>query len=190
MSGGVYSFSGSYYSYLAVKFDPDKYRETRELLLKALDRCYPGLPFALVLTTDKIQKHYWQDKVTFRILVSGTAVAIVLALLGLLALSAFVAQQKRKEISVRRVLGAQVNEIIYDLNRYILLRVLPAIPFGLALSYYAMNRWIQNFEYAKPLSWWVFALAILTTLGIVLLTTCYQSWRAARANPVDALKGE
>lgn len=190
MSGGVYSFSGSYYSYLAVKFDPDKYRETRELLLKALDRCYPGLPFALVLTTDKIQKHYWQDKVTFRILVSGTVVAIVLALLGLLALSAFVAQQKRKEISVRRVLGAQVNEIIYDLNRYILLRVLPAIPFGLALSYYAMSRWIQNFEYAKPLSWWVFALAILTTLGIVLLTTCYQSWRAARANPVDALKGE
>lgn len=189
-SGGLYTASGSYYLHLAVKFDPDKYVETRDLLLKALDRYYPGLPFALVLTTDKIQKQYWQDKVTSRILVSGTVLAIVLALLGLLALSAFVALQKRKEISVRRVLGAQVGEIVYGLNWYIMVRVLPAIPIGLALSYYAMYRWINNFEYAKPLSWWVFALAVLTTLGIVLLTTTYQSWRAARANPVDALKGE
>lgn len=188
-SAGVYSNSRSYL-YLAVKFDAGKYAETRELILNALHRYYPGLPFDLVLTTDKIQKEYWRDEAISRILTSGTVVAIVLALLGLLALSAFVARQKRKEISVRRVMGAQVDEIVYGLNRYILLRVLPAIPIGLALSYYAMDKWIQGFEYARPLSWWVFALAILTTIGIVLLTTCYQSWRAARANPVDALRGE
>lgn len=188
--GAVYSASHNYYTYLSVKYAPGKYMETREQLLKALDRYYPGLPFDLVLTTDKIQKQYWQDRVTFRVLISGTVVAITLALLGLLALSAFVAQQKRKEISLRRVMGAQVSEIVNGLNGYILIRVLPAIPIGLALSYYAMNRWTNNFEYAKPLSWWVFALAVLTTLGIVLLTTCYQSWKAAHANPVDALKGE
>lgn len=190
VEGGLYTSNDSYYMHLAVKFDPDKYMEARQLLLNALDRYYPGLPFAVVLTTDKVQKQYAQDRVTSSILMSGTVLAVVLALLGLLALSAFVSQQKRKEISVRRVMGAQVNEIVYGLNRYILVRVIPAIPIGLILSGYAMNRWIQNFEYAKPLSWWVFALAVLTTLGIVLLTIFYQSWRAANMNPAEALKGD
>ena len=113
-----------------------------------------------------------------------------MALLGLLALSGFVARQKRKEISVRRVIGAQVKDIIWGLNGYIIVRILPAIPLGIALSYYIMKDWLRNFAYALPLSWWIFAAALCITLFIVVLTIFYQSIRSATANPVNALKSE
>lgn len=189
VEGCVYTSHVNYYYYLSVKFTPGNYAAARNLMLEVLDKYYK-IPFSPLLTTDKIQQLYHQDRVTSRILTCGTVLAIILALLGLLALTAFVATQKRKEISIRRVLGARVDEIIYGLNCYIIVRILPAIPIGIGASYYAMNQWIRNFEYAKPLSWWLFALAVLVTLGITVFTIFYQSWKAASANPVDALKGE
>ena len=87
-------------------------------------------------------------------------------------------------------MGAQVKEIVYDLNRYIILRILPAVPIGLALSYYMMSNWLQNFAYTIPLSWWIFAGALVVTLLIVLITIFYQSIHSATANPVNALKSE
>ena len=155
-----------------------------------MNKHYQGEPYSPVLMRDIVNNQYWQDEITSRILICGTVLAILLALLGLVALMGFVAQQKRKEISLRRVMGAQVKEIVYDLNRYIILRILPAVPIGLALSYYMMSNWLQNFAYTIPLSWWIFAGALVVTLLIVLITIFYQSIHSATANPVNALKSE
>lgn len=174
----------------AVRFQKGTYEQAKTHLLSVLDKRLKGIPMAVVLMKDRVLQKYSQDDVTARILTSGTMIAIVLALLGLLALSSFVAQQKRKEISVRRVLGAQVGEIVYDLNRFIILRILPAVPIGIALSWYAMHRWLSGFAYSITMVWWIFALALLITLAVALLTVLYQSLRAATANPVDALKSE
>ena len=186
----VYSSYSDGFWLLSLRFEPGNYQKAKDHLLSVLSKRYEGVPFTAVLMKDLVRDQYIQDDVTSRILMSGTVLAIILALLGLLALTGFVAQQKRKEISVRRVLGAQVSGIVVGLNRYILVRILPAVPIGIALSYYAMTRWLQNFEYAISLTWWIFALALLLTFFVVLLTIMYQSLRSAMANPVDALKSE
>lgn len=185
-----YTFYATDYWNLSISYEAGKYEEAREHFLSVLKARYPGDPLFISTIRSEIDDMYVQDEVTGRILTSGTLVAIVLALLGLLALSGFVAQQKRKEIGVRRVLGAQVGEIVFDMNRYIVLRILPAIPLGLVSSYYLMNRWLDSFEYSIPLSWWIFGASLLVTLLIAVLTILYQSIRSATANPVNALKSE
>lgn len=183
----AYRTSGST---LGIKYAPGKYQQAKTALSEIMNKHYQGEPYSPVLMRDIVNNQYWQDEITSRILISGTVLAILLALLGLVALMGFVAQQKRKEISLRRVMGAQVKEIVYDLNRYIILRILPAVPIGLALSYYMMSNWLQNFAYTIPLSWWIFAGALVVTLLIVLITIFYQSIHSATANPVNALKSE
>lgn len=158
--------------------------------MNVLKKRYKDIPMTTVLTTDLVRDLYVQDEVTFRILAGGTVLAIALALLGLLALSGFVVREKRKEISLRRVMGAEVREIVYSLNRYIIIRIAPAVPVGIGLSCYAMNRWLENFEYSIALSWWIFALAVAVTFIIILFAVFYQSLKAALANPIGALKSE
>jgi putative ABC transport system permease protein len=95
-----------------------------------------------------------------------------------------------KEIGIRRVIGAKVSEIMVLLNRDFIKWV--AIAFGIAcpVSWYAVNRWLENFAYKTTLSWWIFALAGIIALGIALFTVSWQTWRAASRNPVEALRYE
>lgn len=186
----VYTAYSSYSWMMGVRYKSGKFRQAKEAVANVMKKHFEGVPYSAFLMKDVVNNQYRQDEITSRILVSGSLLAIVLALLGLMALMGFVAHQKRKEISVRRVMGAQVGTVIYDLNRYILIRILPAVPIGIILSYYAMYRWLQNFAYATTLSWWIFGGALVLTLLIVILTVLYQSIHAAMANPVDALKME
>ncbi len=186
----IYTAYRDKFSVLAVKFAAGKYTEVNDAVRKVLRKYAKDTPARTFLLTDRVCGEYSQDEVTYRILTSGMVLAVVLALLGLLALSGFVARQKRKEISIRRVMGAQISEIVYTLNGYILLRILPAIPLGIVTGYYVMHQWLQNFVYAVPLNIWDFVMAIGVTLSIVLLAVMYQILAAARANPVEALKGE
>ncbi|WP_251622178.1 ABC transporter permease [Odoribacter lunatus] len=186
----VYTAYSPYSSVLGVRYQPGEYQQAREHVAEIMKKHFEGVPYAMVQLRDVADNMYKQDEITSRILMSGTVLAIILALLGLVALMGFVAHQKRKEISVRRVLGAQVGSVVYDLNRYILVRILPALPIGVGVSYYVMYHWLQNFAYATELSWWLFGGALLLTFVIVLLTILYQSIHSAMANPVDALKTE
>ena len=186
----VYTAYSPYSSTLGVRYRPGEYQQAKAHVAEIMKKHFDGAPYAMEQLRDVADNMYRQDEITSRILISGTVLAIILALLGLVALMGFVAQQKRKEISVRRVLGAQVGSVIYDLNRYVLLRILPALPIGVGLSYYVMYHWLQNFAYAIELSWWILGGALLLTFVIVLLTILYQSIHSATANPVDALKSE
>lgn len=186
----VYTAYNPYASTVGVRYQPGKYQQAKAVVAEVMKKHFEGIPYSVALMRDIVDNQYWQDEVTSRILMSGSLLAIILALLGLVALMGFVAHQKRKEISVRRVMGAQVGTIIYDLNRYVVVRILPAVPIGIVLSYVVMYRWLQNFAYATDLSWWIFAGALILTFVIVLATLLYQSVRSATANPVDALKSE
>lgn len=186
----AYSAYSTYAYRIGIRFEPGKYQQAKANIDGVIKKHFGDTPYTTVLLTDVVNRQYRQDEVTSRILLSGAVLAIALALLGLLALTGFVAHQKRKEISVRRVMGAQVDTIVYDLNRYILTRILPAVPIGIILSYYAMSRWLESFVYSINLSWWIFAGALLLTFTFVILTILYQSLKAAIANPVDALKSE
>jgi putative ABC transport system permease protein len=125
-----------------------------------------------------------------RIFSAFALLAIIVACLGLFALSSFMIEQRTKEIGIRKVNGAKSIEVTTTLNKDFLTWVVIAFLIATPIAYYAMNKWLENFAYKTELSWWIFALAGLLALGIALLTVSWQSWKAATRNPVEALRYE
>lgn len=119
-----------------------------------------------------------------------TLITIFIACLGLFALATFSAQQRVKEIGIRKVLGASVGSIGALLSLDFLRPVLLAVLIGSPLSWWIMNKWLEDFVYRTPISWWIFAGAGLGLLGIALGTVLFRSLRTARMNPAGALRSE
>ena len=117
-------------------------------------------------------------------------ISILLSSMGLLALSLFSIRRKVKEIGIRKVNGANVFEVLVMINNKLVSWILVGFLVACPIAGYIMHRWLENFAYKTPLSWWIFALAGLLALGIALLTVSWQSWRAATKNPVEALRYE
>jgi putative ABC transport system permease protein len=110
--------------------------------------------------------------------------------MGILAMSIFSSQRRVKEIGIRKVNGAKIYEIMLMLNEDFLKWVGIAFIIACPIAWYVMHKWLDNFAYKTGMSWWIFVSAGLLTLGIGLLTVCWQSWRAATRNPVEALRYE
>ena len=119
-----------------------------------------------------------------------TIFAIMISCFGLLGLVSYVATQKRKEIGIRKVNGATISEILIMLNKDFIKWVGIAFILAVSVSYYAMNKWLEGFAYKTEQSWWLFALAGCIALGIALLTVSWQTFKAARRNPIEALRYE
>jgi putative ABC transport system permease protein len=117
-------------------------------------------------------------------------IAIFISCLGLFGLAAFVAEQRTKEIGIRKVLGATVGNIVGMLSKDFVLLVGLAIVISSPLAYYFMHRWLQDFAYRVPISWWIYAVSGVGALGIALVTVSFQAVRAATANPVESLRSE
>lgn len=124
------------------------------------------------------------------IALSFAVLAIFIACLGLFGLAAFTAEQRTKEIGIRKVLGASVSGIVQLLSGEFLKLVLIAVVIASPIAWYAMDRWLQDFAYRAYIPWWVFALAGLAAVVIALLTVSFQSVKAALTNPVKALRSE
>jgi putative ABC transport system permease protein len=125
-----------------------------------------------------------------KLLAIFTIISIVLSCLGIYAVSAFNMQRKVKEIGIRKVNGAKIWQVMLMLNIDLVKWVAIAFVIATPIAFYAMDKWLQNFAYRTLLSWWVFALAGLLALVVALLTVSWQSWLAARRNPVEALRYE
>lgn len=120
----------------------------------------------------------------------GTIKDIIIACLGLFALSAFMAEQRSKEIGIRKVLGASVQGITTMLSGDFVKLVLLAILIASPIAWWGVNRWLQDFVYKIDISWWMFAVAGLGAILIALLTVSFQSVKAALDNPVKSLRSE
>ena len=116
--------------------------------------------------------------------------AIFISCLGLLGLAAFTAEQRTREIGVRKVLGANVRGIVSLLSKDFIRLVVIAIVIASPLAWYFMHRWLQDFAYRTPISWWIFALAGLLAILIAFLTVSFQAIKAAVANPIKSLRTE
>ena len=119
-----------------------------------------------------------------------TVLGIVIACLGLFGLASFMAEQRTKEIGIRKTLGASVGNIILLLSREFTKLVLVATIIAWPIAYFTMNQWLRNFAYRVGIDWWIFIFSAGLTIIIAFLTVSYQSIRAATANPVEALKYE
>jgi putative ABC transport system permease protein len=136
------------------------------------------------------QMNYEKDKRTSSIVGYFTAIAILIACMGLFGLAAFFAEVRTKEIGIRKALGATVGSVTLLLTKDFMKLVLIAILIASPLGFTIMNKWLENFSYRVSVSWWMFALAGFFSVIIALLTVGYQSIKAALANPVKSLKME
>ena len=116
--------------------------------------------------------------------------AIVVGCMGLFGLAAFSAEQRTKEIGIRKVLGANVFNIFGLLSKKFLLLVFLASIISFPIAWIAMNNWLEDFPYRVNISWWVFAIALISALMIALITVSFQSIKAALTNPVKSLRTE
>ena len=149
-----------------------------------------GYPFAYEFLDDVFEEQYRSDERTGRIFRDFTILAIFISCLGLFGLAAFMAEQRTKEIGIRKVLGASISNIILLISRELLFLLMIANAIGWPIAYYSMSKLMGNYAYRTNLALWVFVAAGIAALVISILTVSAQAVRAARSNPVDALKYE
>ncbi len=158
-----------------------------ERLYKA---AYPGNPFAFYFVDEHYNRQYQREQHYSRVFGLASVLAIFIACLGLFGLATFTAQQRAKEIGIRKVLGANVAGIVALLSKDFLQLVIIAIVMASPVAWYVMNRWLQGFAYRVEMEWWVFTAAGTLAIVIALLTVSFQSIKAALMNPVKSLRSE
>ena len=150
----------------------------------------PDKPFAYSFLEEDIAALYQAEVQTRTLFGMFSVLAIVIACLGLFGLSAFIAERRTREIGVRKVLGATVSGIVLLLSKDFLKLIGVAFLVAVPVAYLAMHRWLEGFAYRIDIAWWVFLVAGLVALAIAMVTVSIQSMKAARANPVEALRYE
>ena len=150
----------------------------------------PSFPFEFEFIDQQIESLYQTEMVFEKIFRYGSMFAIFISCLGLFGVVLSSTEQRRKEIGIRRVNGANIGEILLMLNKDFIKWVIIAFVIAAPAAWFIMNKWLENFAYRTALSWWIFALAGLLVLGIALLTVSWQSWKTATQNPVEALRYE
>ncbi|RRA98160.1 ABC transporter permease [Larkinella rosea] len=150
----------------------------------------PDEPFEYTFLNEDFQKNYHAENRTSRIVRTFTLISILISCLGLFGLATFSAQQRTKEIGVRKVLGASVASIVLLLSKDFLKLVLIAIGIASPLAWYAMHQWLQIFEYRIAIPWWVFVAAGALALVLAFITISLQSLKTALTNPVKSLRSE
>ncbi len=151
---------------------------------------FPSVPFEYVFLDNEVEKQYETEITLSGIINSFTAIAIFISCLGLFGLSAFNAEQRSKEIGIRKVLGASVAGLTTLLSKDFLKLVSISFVIATPIAWWAMSEWLQAFSYRIPLSWWMFALAGMLAMLITLCTVGIQAIRAAVSNPLNSLKAE
>jgi len=147
-------------------------------------------PFSYNFLDKAFEEHYKSEQRAGTLFNVFAAIAIFISCLGLFGLATYTAQVKTKEIGIRKVLGASVGGIVQLISREFLKLVLIAVVIATPVAWWAMNKWLQGFEYRVNVAWWVFVLAGIIALLIALLTVSFQAIKAAVANPVKSLRSE
>ncbi|WP_290793465.1 ABC transporter permease [Flavihumibacter sp. UBA7668] len=151
---------------------------------------YPEYAFSASFLDESINDFYQQEERLSRLYKVFAILAIIISSLGLYGLISFMAIQKTKEVGIRKVLGASVSNIVLLFSKEFTILILVAFALAAPVAWYLMNAWLQNFVFKITIGWWIFAIAILTSILIAWATVGYKAIRAALANPVTSLKTE
>ena len=174
----------------SLKIAPQNMPATLQQLEQFWQTIEPNRPMRYTFLDASFAQQYGQQVRFKKGLSYATALTIFIAMLGLFGLATFAIQRRRKEIGIRKVLGASVWQVVGQLNKDFLKLVVIALVFAIPLAWYVGNRWLENFPYRIEMQWWVFALTGLAAIGLATITVSFQSVRAALVNPVEALKKE
>jgi len=182
--------SPAYFEFMSVRVAADKIPETIAFLKTEWKELAPNRPLDYFFLDDDFDQVYRQEERAGKIFGCFSVLAIFVACLGLFGLAAFTAEQRTKEIGIRKVLGATTSNIVSLLNKEFIKWVLVANLIAWPVAYYAMNRWLQGFAYRTSIGPGIFAFSAAAAVLIALLTVSSQAIKAAVANPADALRYE
>ncbi|SDG59790.1 FtsX-like permease family protein [Mucilaginibacter sp. P25] len=186
----VYRNDPRQFNVMVVSTDSKNYKSLLSKMEALWRKDIADAPFEYSFLDTEVQKQYETEVTLSQIINSFTLMAIVISCLGLFGLAAFSAEQRSKEIGVRKVLGASVTGIVQLLSKDFVQLVLVALVIAIPIAWWGMSKWLQAFEYRVTISWWMFALAGVLAMVIALLTVSTQAIKAARMNPVKSLKAE
>lgn len=173
-----------------VRFEATKTQEAIQRLETLYKKYNPEYPFTYTFVEDDFERLYNNEKVTGSLALGFTVMAIIISGLGLLGLAAYTAERKRKEISIRKTLGASVTGIVSNMSKDFIVLSGIAIIIGCPISYYLMQKFLEGYAYHTTPGWELFVITALAVLVMSLLTVIFQVTKAAVANPVDALRNE
>ena len=189
-SFGFTTSLGNKYSYVIANVSIKNYAGLLKDVAYSWNKINPDIPFVYSFLDSDFQRNYEKDQRVSIIVSYFTFIAILIACLGLFGLSAFSAEQRTREIGIRKVLGASVTNVASLLSGDFIRLVLIALVIASPLAWFGMNKWLQGFAYRIHISWWMFALAGLIAIFIALVTVSFQAIKAAIANPVNSLRTE
>ncbi len=175
---------------LLVRMEPDTQTETLKKIGQTWNTLNPDHPFDYEFLNDFFENFYYSEKRIGKILIYLTLFAIFIASIGLLGLASFTAEQRRKEIGIRKVLGASAFAISARLSLEYLKMISLAGTVAWPASYYLMHSWLEKFSYRTEMSVWAFVFATLVTTILSLLVVNFQTMKAANSNPIDSLRYE
>lgn len=161
-----------------------------ELIESTFKANFPNLPFDYQFVDEEYGRKFRSEERVASLAKVFTGLAIFISCLGLFGLAAFVAEQRTKEIGVRKILGASVSQLWMILSKDFITLVLISLIIASPIAYYIMSQWLQKFSYRTDISWTVFFIACSGALIITLITVSFQSLKAATSNPVDSLRTE
>ena len=180
----------SEFGYFSIRLNTKNMQESVQRFQSVWGNHYPKDNFDFVFANDQFNKQYESDNRFSKLYVWLTLLSIGIATIGLYGLILYYLEKRKKEISLRKVNGATIGQIVSLINFHFMKWILIACVFAMPIAWFAMHKWLENFAYKTKLSWWIFVLAGALVMGIALLTVSLQSWRAATRNPVEALRYE
>jgi len=173
-----------------ISTNSSNYKTLLEKIGSIWNKNFAGVPFEYKFVDEEVQKQYQAEITISNIINSFTWMAILISCLGLFGLTAFSAEQRSKEIGIRKVLGASVTGIVQLLSKDFLKLVFVAMIIALPIAGWVMSKWLQSFAYRINITWWMFALAGFIAVFIAFLTISFQAIKAAMSNPVKSLRTE
>ena len=183
-------FFGNRYSYVIAKIQTADLGAAITHLRESWNKINPGTPFSYSFIDQDFARNYETEQRTSTLVMYFTGIAILIACLGLFGLTAFAAEQRIKEIGIRKILGASVANVTLLLSGDLIRLVGIAILIASPLAAFVMNQWLNNFTYRIHLSWWMFFIAAAGATLTAIITVSFQAIKAARANPIRNLRSE
>lgn len=186
----LYTQGSSHLTKMIVSVNTNNYKALLSKLEGVWHKHLPSTPFEYNFLDEEVQKQYETEITLGNIINAFTLMAVLVSCLGLFGLAAFSAEQRSKEIGIRKVLGASVTGITGLLSQDFLKLVFIAFIIATPVAWWAMDEWLKGFAYKVTISWWMFAIAGILSVLIALLTVSFQAIKAAVANPIKSLKTE
>lgn len=181
---------GPFLRMFSIRYAKGQETSALEWLRKTYEEFNPVFPLEYVFLDDELEELYQQERVVFSLFIVFTVLVLFIAAIGLLGLSSFMTAKRTKETGIRRVMGASQNQIltlfIVQFSKWVIISNIAAWP----IAWFSMNSWLENFEFRKDFPFWSFAVSLLASTVIAILTVSWQSVKASRMDPARSLTAE